>query len=248
MKRDSQRSKVYAWDNAASWNGKNKNELDDTQVLHIVKQLDTKLKRKQKTTVVFTNRKANATAQTFGNIITLPRSWARCWSVVLHEYAHLLTPAEQHGPVFVSTFCALLKNFHPDKPTFKELSAELRERNIDFNSLQENKYEKKCKRLTITTEGAKKPKHQDFLEHTIVWVSSKGFRQTLPKYKRTRVTVMVEKIIDYVRYEKRYTELGVYSRVKAKDLYDNVEGLTISDLKYFIQTGKLMSKKSCLQG
>ena len=59
---------------------------------------------------------------------------------------------------------------------------------------------------------------------------------------------MVEKIIEYVRYEKRYTELGVYSKVKAKDLYDNVEGLTISDLKYFIETGKLMSNKSCLEG
>tara|TARA_R110002167_G_scaffold319065_1_gene524759 strand:- start:162 stop:908 length:747 start_codon:yes stop_codon:yes gene_type:complete len=248
MMRDSQRSKVYAWERQASWGERTNNELDDTQVLHIVKELDRKLKRKQKTTIVFTNRHANATAQNWGNIITIPRKWARCWSVVLHEYAHLLTPAEQHGPVFVSTFCVLLKNFHPAKPTFKELSADLRERSIDFKSLQDNKYEKKCKRLTITTEGAKKYKHQDFLENTVVWVGSKGFKKNHTKYKRTRVTVMVEKIIEYVRYEKRYTELGVYSKVKAKDLYDNVEGLTISDLKYFIETGKLMSNKSCLEG
>ena len=248
MKRDSQRSKVYTWERQASWSGKNTNELDDTQVLHIVNQLDKKLKRRQKTTVVFTNRNANATAQTYGNIITLPRSWARCWSVVLHEYAHLLTPAEQHGPVFVSAFCVLLKNFHPAKPTFKELSADLRERNIDFKSLQDNKYEKKCKRLTITTKGAKKPRHHDFLENTVVWLSSKSLMKSHTKYKRTRVTVMVDKIIEYVHYEKRCTELGVYSKVKAKDLYDNVEGLTISDLKYFIETGRLMSTKSCLKG
>ena len=59
---------------------------------------------------------------------------------------------------------------------------------------------------------------------------------------------MVDKIIEYVGYEKRYTELGHYSKIKAKDLYDNVEGLTISDLKYFIETGRLMSTKSCLKG
>ena len=246
MKRDSQRSKVYKWERQASWSGKNTNELDDTQVLHIVNQLDKKLKRRQKTTVVFTNRQANATAQTYGNIITIPRKWARCWSVVLHEYAHLLTPAEQHGPVFVSAFCVLLKNFHPDKPTFKELSADLRERNIDFKSLQDNKYEKKCKRLTITTEGAKKYRHQDFLEETVIWLHHRS--RGKHNCKKTRVTAMIEKMIEYASHEKRYTELGYLSKFKAKDFYDNVEGLTISDLKYFIETGRLMSNKPCLEG
>tara|TARA_R110002110_G_scaffold4322_1_gene22259 strand:- start:1955 stop:2692 length:738 start_codon:yes stop_codon:yes gene_type:complete len=244
--RDKQRSKVYAWENAASWSGKGKNELDDTQVLHIIKQLDTKLKRKP-TTIRFTNRgDQNATAQTYGNIITLPRSWARCWSVVLHEYAHLLAAECKHGPIFVSTFCVLLKNFHPDKPTFKELSASLRERNIEFKSLQDNKYEKKCRRLTITTTGAKKYKHQDFLEGTVVWLHprSRGKRNC----KQTRVTAMIEKMIEYASHEKRHTELGHFSKFKAKDFYDNVEGLTISDLKYFIETGRLMSKKTCLKG
>ena len=59
---------------------------------------------------------------------------------------------------------------------------------------------------------------------------------------------MIEKMIEYASHEKRHTELGHFSKFKAKDFYDNVEGLTISDLKYFIETGRLMSNKTCLKG
>ena len=44
MKRDSQRSKVYAWENAASWNGKNKNELDELQLFLQTEKLMRQLK------------------------------------------------------------------------------------------------------------------------------------------------------------------------------------------------------------
>ena len=74
--RDKQRNKVYTWEHEASWRRKDE-LLDDAQVLHIVEQLDTKLKFRFKTTVRFTNRKnQKATAQTQGKLITLPRSWA----------------------------------------------------------------------------------------------------------------------------------------------------------------------------
>ena len=243
--RDKQKSKVYAWENAASWSGKGKNELDDTQVLHIVKQLDTKLKRVP-TTVRFTNRShQNATAQTWGNIITLPRSWARCWSVVLHEYAHLLTAECKHGPVFVSTFCVLLKNFHPDKPTYKELSAELRERNIDFKSLQNNKYEKKCNRIKITLTNVKKPKDYDFLENTSVRVPMGRSSTYYTKGKTTRVEWILREIQDVVQDVKGHTELGRFSPVKAKYLIENVQDLTVGDIKYLIKTGRLIAKDSC---
>tara|TARA_R110002012_G_scaffold91109_1_gene222144 strand:+ start:233 stop:967 length:735 start_codon:yes stop_codon:yes gene_type:complete len=243
--RDKQRSKVYAWENAASWSGKSKNELDDTQVLHIIKQLDTKLKRKP-TTVKFSNRRhQNATAQTWGNIITLPRSWARCWSVVLHEYAHLLADEHKHGPVFVTTFCALLKNFHPDKPTYKELSASLRERNIDFKSLQDSKYEKKCKRIKITLTNVKKPKDYDFLENTSVRVPIGRSSTYYTKGKTTRVEWILREIQDVVQDVKGHTELGRFSSVKAKYLIENVQDLTVGDIKYLIKTGRLIAKDSC---
>lgn len=243
--RDKQKSKVYAWENAASWSGKSKNELDDTQVLHIIKQLDTKLKRKP-TTIRFTNRgDQNATAQTYGNIITLPRSWARCWSVVLHEYAHLLADECKHGPVFVTTFCALLKNFHPDRPTYKELSASLRERNIDFKSLQDSKYEKKCKRIKITLTNVKKPKDYDFLENTSVRVPIGRSSTYYTKGKTTRVEWILREIQDVVQDVKRHTELGRFSSVKAKYLIENVQDLTVGDMKYLIKTGRLIAKDSC---
>ena len=243
--RDKQKSKVYAWENAASWSGKGKNELDDTQVLHIVKQLDTKLKRKP-TTVRFSNRRhQNATAQAWGNIITLPRSWARCWSVVLHEYAHLLADECKHGPVFVTTFCALLKNFHPDKPTYKELSASLRERNIEFKSLQDSKYEKKCKRMKITLNNVKKPKDYDFLENTSVRVPIGKSSTYYTKGKTTRVEWILREIQDVVQDVKGHTELGRFSSVKAKYLVENVHDLTVGDIKYLIKTGRLIAKDSC---
>ena len=59
---DTQRSKVYAWENAAKWSGKGKQELTDDEIRHIYKELDRKLKRRRKTNVVFTNRRSKATA------------------------------------------------------------------------------------------------------------------------------------------------------------------------------------------
>ena len=243
--RDKQRSKVYAWENAASWSGKNKNELDDAQVLHIVKQLDTKLKLRHKTIVRFTNRRnQKATAESFGKVITIPRSWARCWSVVLHEYAHLLEPKCQHGARFVSTFCVLLKNFHPDKPTYKELSAELRERNIEFKSLQGNKYENQCNRLSINLTNVKKPKDYDFLENTSVRVPMGRSSTYYTKGKTTRVEWILREIQDVVQDVKGHTELGRFSPVKAKYLIENVQDLTVGDIKYLIKTGRLIAKDS----
>jgi len=242
--RDKQRSKVYAWENAASWSGKGKNELDDTQVLHIVKQLDSKLKLRHKTTVRFTNRRnQKATAESSGKVITIPRSWARCWSVVLHEYAHLLEPGCQHGARFVSTFCVLLKNFHPDKPTYKELSAELRERNIDFKSLQDNKYEKQCKRLSINLTNVKKPKDYDFLQSSVrvpIGKSSKYYTHQ----KNTRVEWLIHIIQNEVEEVKGYTQLGRFSPVKVEFLMSNIEELKLGDVKYLIKTGRLIGNDS----
>ena len=243
--RDKQRNKVYTWEHQASWRRKDE-LLDDAQVLHIVEQLDTKLKFRLKTTVRFTNRKnQKATAQNFGKIITLPRSWACTWAVVLHEYAHLLEPGYQHGARFVSTFCVLLKNFHPDKPTFQELSASLRERNIEFSSLHGNKWEKQCKRLSINLNNVKKPKDYDFLENTSVRVAIGKSSTYYTKNKTTRVEWILREIQDVVQDVKGHTELGAFSSVKARYLIDNVQNLTVGDIKYLIKTGRLIANGSC---
>ena len=243
--RDKQRNKVYTWEHEASWRKANE-VLEDAQVLHIVKQLDTKLKLRHKTTVRFTNRRnQKATAQSWGKIITIPRSWARTWAVVLHEYAHLLEPGYQHGARFVSTFCVLLKNFHPDKPTFQELSASLRERNIEFSSLHDNKYEKQCKRLSINLNNVKKSKDYDFLENTSVRVPIGRSSTYYTKGKTTRVEWILREIQDVVQHVKGHTELGRFSSVKARYLIDNVQDLTVGDIKYLIKTGRLIANGSC---
>ena len=242
--RDKQRNKVYTWEHKASWRRKDE-LLDDAQVLHIVEQLDTKLKFRLKTTVRFTNRKnQKATAQNFGKIITLPRSWACTWAVVLHEYAHLLEPGYQHNARFVSTFCVLLKNFHPDKPTFQELSASLREHNIEFSSLHGNKWEKQCKRLSINLNNVKKPKDYDFLENTSVRVPIGKSSTYYTKDKTTRVEWIIHEIQDVVQDVKGHTELGGFSSVKVRYLIDNVQNLTVGDIKYLIKTGRLIANGS----
>jgi hypothetical protein len=232
---DTQRSKVYAWENAAKWSGKGKQELTDDEIRHIYKELDRKLKRRRKTKVVFTNRRSKATASWTGEI-KIPRDWARCWSVVLHEYAHLLT-FDLHGPSFVSAFCVLLKNFHPDRPSYKELSRSLNEKRIQFKSLHGNKYEKLCKRLTLNISNVKTCPRRQYLENTLVRVAKK------PTKNSSRVDKMVLKIFDYLNETRAHTEYGPYRSVRADVLCDNIEGLTVSDIKYFIEKGRLINPK-----
>ena len=115
--RDRQRQKVYNWENKSSWNGKSKDELNEQQCLFIVNKLNKIFGIPVKT--VFINGHYR-NARCFSSLkIELPRQWALCWSVVLHEYAHAISghrkykerpnrDIEAHGKEFVTAFCVLL--------------------------------------------------------------------------------------------------------------------------------------------
>lgn len=140
--RDFQRSKVYRWENDQPWFSQ-KSYLSEDQVLDSVKKLDRNLPwviltksgyryindQKRKTKIIFSNGRGSSNAS--DERILLKRNWALNYSILLHEYSHLLSE-DVHGPNFVSIYCCLLVAYHPDKPTFKELAKSLNEYNIDF--------------------------------------------------------------------------------------------------------------------
>ena len=183
--RDNQRRKVYNWENSkhnsAEWCDKGKQTtLTKQQCIHIVNQLNKVFGCMGR--VKFVNRDQNALGNSNG-LITLPTCWAMNWNVILHEYAHVLTytkynwnNTEGHGKEFVTTYCTFLKNFHPAKPTYKELAKSLNERNIDFISF-DNDLEKKAKRRKVSLDNFKEDKSFDELTTTRVSVTPDGIRR-----------------------------------------------------------------------
>ena len=169
-KRDFQRSKVYAWENAQSWSDKpgsikrrlkedgkwgieltdpSPNTLSKIEILFIVEKLnkvfdlDIKVQCKPKSS-------HKAYYRDHGKLICIPMTWANNWSVLLHEYAHALTNNEiAHGKEFVTAYCNLLHYLHPSKPCYKELAKSLNDKNIDFVSLPSSDWDKKLKRVKI---------------------------------------------------------------------------------------------------
>ena len=124
--RDNQRRKVYNWeDNLIPTT----NDLSKQECIHIIDQLNKVYKCNGR--IKFVNRHQHAHGHSSG-LITIPTGWAMCWKILIHEYAHVLTfqkygwrGIEVHGKEFVTTYCILLKNFHPNKPTYNELAKSL---------------------------------------------------------------------------------------------------------------------------
>ena len=131
MARDMQRQKVYNWENSQSWGCKT-SYLTQDQCKEVIKKLDKIFKRK--TELKFKNIQNGVSYARGKNLIAIQNKWARNYEVLLHEYAHIITPqkVEAHGPEFVSNFCMLLSYLHPEQPTLKELAKSLNERNIRF--------------------------------------------------------------------------------------------------------------------
>ncbi len=129
--RDYQRSKVYNWENSQLWCEK-KQMLTHNEVLASLKKLG-KIFGFQ-SSVKFSTGRGASRANRFG--MTL-KEWGMCYGVILHEYAHILCDNyllgnTDHGKHFVTVYCVLLNKLHPLQPSYKELSASLRDRNIDF--------------------------------------------------------------------------------------------------------------------
>jgi hypothetical protein len=211
--RDKQRKKVYDWENNSSWNGKRKDELNEQQCLFIVNRLNKIFGIPVKT--VFVNGERRSANYSSSLKIELPRQWALCWSVVLHEYAHAISghgkykkrrafAIEAHGKEFVTAFCVLLHKFHPHQPSYKELCQSLREVNIDFEPMESSVFQKQIGRNTIKLSNLKVDKDYDFKTSKLK-LSVEGKRRTAagdgfykPKTKMNRVLCVLDYCINIV--------------------------------------------------
>tara|TARA_R110000737_G_scaffold1479_9_gene4403 strand:+ start:1649 stop:2452 length:804 start_codon:yes stop_codon:yes gene_type:complete len=182
---DRQKGKVYNWEDSLI---PTTNELSKQECIHIINELNKVYGCLGR--LNFVNRNQNADAQSNG-LITIPTGWAMCWKVLLHEYAHVLCfgkygwrdDVEVHGKEFVTTYCTLLKNFHPTKPTYKKLAQSLNEKNIEFLSF-DTTFEKKAKRRTVSLSNFKEDKFYDELTTTRVAVTSNGAKRYFTRKTR----------------------------------------------------------------
>ncbi len=127
--RDTQRQKVYDWEDSQSFMIK-KSYLTEKQCHAVIRRLN-KIFRKE-VTLRFKNGHGSCWAFNKRDIL-IRNDWGRSYGVLLHEYAHCLT-GDKHGKSFVSEFCVLLHYLHPLQPSISELAKSLNEANVDFGS------------------------------------------------------------------------------------------------------------------
>ena len=125
--RDSQKQKVYDWEDSQSWMIK-RSYLSQEQCHQVIKRLNKIFRRKVKLRF----RNGHGSCYAFNrNEIMIRNQWGRSYSVLLHEYAHCLTN-DYHGACFVSEFCMLLHLLHPEQPSIKGLVKSLNDMNVQF--------------------------------------------------------------------------------------------------------------------
>lgn len=142
--RDTQRQKVYDWEDSQSWMIK-KSYLTEEQCHECVKKLNKVFKKK--INLVFKTGRGKSFMRYNNDTIYLRKDWAKDYAVILHEYAHALEPFDQHNKYFVSSYCLLLHYFHPNKPTLSSLAKSLNESNIDFANFDKCKSKKLSYRI-----------------------------------------------------------------------------------------------------
>ena len=144
--RDTQRQKVYDWENAQSFMIK-KSYLTQKQCRAVIKRLN-KIFEKQ---VRHEFKNGYGTCFARGNQIIIRNEWGRSYGVLLHEYAHCLT-SDKHGKKFVSEFCILLHHLHPLQPSLSELAKSLNEAKVDFCSFDKTISKRKLSKRFKTFE------------------------------------------------------------------------------------------------
>tara|TARA_R100001443_G_scaffold86353_1_gene93032 strand:+ start:8549 stop:9286 length:738 start_codon:yes stop_codon:yes gene_type:complete len=135
---DTQRQKVYDWEDSQSFMIK-KSYLTQKQCHAVIKRLNKIFNKQVK--LKFKNGYGNSFARGQKEIF-IRNEWARSYSVLLHEYAHCLTN-DKHGKSFVSEFCVLLHYLHPLQPSISELAKSLNKANVDFISFDKTIASKK---------------------------------------------------------------------------------------------------------
>mgnify|MGYP003155003093 CR=1 FL=1 len=226
MRRDSQKQKLYNWENAQPWMSKKGGELTYQQAEHIVHKLNPKM--------YIVRGRAGCIAYCSNKYISLP-TWALTWAVVLHELAHSFTP-DWHGPKFVGCYVYLIHKFHPMHPSISELTDSLNEANLQFTGVHD--WAKKFNRIKLTLDSLEtKP---------LSWERSTEI--TVKKYpkRESAVKKKLGKLIDISIDTGCYINSNYYGQVETlmkaynKRFHDK---LSVSDVKYFIKTGILGSRE-----
>jgi hypothetical protein len=143
--RDSQKSKVYKWENRSIWMQKTSilTEKEVTTCLNVLNRQLTSHYRKtlphtnafdriRPRTLQFANGRGCSYAM--GRHIVLKRQWALSAGVLLHEYAHTMT-FDLHGEDFVGCYSALVHHYL--HVPVNELARGLNKVNIQFTSIHD---------------------------------------------------------------------------------------------------------------
>jgi hypothetical protein len=223
--RDSQRQKVYNWENSKPWMSKKGDELTYQQAEHIVHKLNPKM--------YIVKGRAGCTAYCHSRYISLP-TWALTWGVVLHELAHSFTP-DQHGPKFVGCYVYLLHKFHPMHPSISELTASLNEANVQFTGIYN--WGKKFNRIKLNVESLQTVKLSWERSTEITFKTYPKRASSVKKKLGQLITVSIN--ID-MYLNSKYGQVEPLMKAYNKRYDDK---LSVSDVKYFIKTGLLVSRQ-----
>ena len=213
MSRDTQRQKVYDWEDSQSWMIK-KSYLTQGECHAVIKRLNKIYRKKVK--LRFKNGHGSCWAFNQNDIL-IRNDWGRSYGVLLHEFAHCLSN-DSHNGTFVSNYCLLLHYLHPEQPSIKDLVKSLNNANVDFIDFEKTLSRKiLSKRLKPFTQVCTEP---------------------LPvpvKNVKTRVSAKqrVQKILDSWLHTNQpmtanYYDVAVYEYSGSK--FVNVNGMEHSDV------------------
>jgi hypothetical protein len=180
--------------------------LTQDQCKEVIKKLDKIFKRK--TELKFKNIQNGVSYARGKNLIVIQNKWARNYEVLLHEYAHIITPqkVEAHGAEFVANFCMLLSYLHPEQPTLKELAKSLNEANIRFVGFDRSDAKKRLsKRIKPFSQVAKE----------FVPLPKKVVKKRI--HPKQKCMDLLEKY-DWLKIQKNYDQF--YSEGIEIDVYD----------------------------
>ena len=245
--RDSQRSKVYRWENAQDWMTK-KGGLSKGYAEYLAKAAA----KYPKLLVKFPgNRRGCAWSSHSGKAISLP-NWALTPGVVLHEAAHSVISRRTsrtnrgvaaHGPEFVTEFCLMLHYLHPQRPTIQALAQSLNERNVKFNSLNNPELHKLYKRMKLMSEVE--------YDQADTMVKDQGVENLNPK-PVSATAEFKQKIVFAQGKEPRNTDNRIGRRVSEynarwpqsnpvaiSEIMSTLDDVGLGDIKYDIDRGYL---------
>jgi len=138
MSRDIQKQRVYDWEDSQSWMIK-RSYLTQDECRAIIKRLNKIYKRN--VSIRFRNGHGSCWAFNKHDIL-IRNEWGRSYAVLLHEYAHCIA-GHGHDRSFVSEYCMLLNQLHPEQPSITDLVKSMNAQNVDFSDFEKTVSKKK---------------------------------------------------------------------------------------------------------